>query len=42
VPFIQASGRELRIVERAWKNRQRNMQKQIEAAFKAAKKRENV
>lgn len=42
VPFIQASGRELRIVERAWKNRQRNIQKQIEAAFKAAKKRENA
>jgi len=42
VPFIQASGRELRIVDRALKNRQRNIQKQIEAAFKAAKKRENA
>ena len=42
VPFIQATGRELKIVARAWKNRERNIQKQIEAAFKAAKKRENV
>lgn len=42
VPFIQATGRELKIVSRALKNRERNIQKQIEAAFKAAKKRENA
>lgn len=42
VPFIQATGRELKIVARAWKNRERNIQKQIEAAFKAAKKKENA
>lgn len=42
VPFIQATGRELKIVARALKNRERNIQKQIEAAFKAAKKRENA
>lgn len=42
VPFIQATGRELKIVARAWKNRERNIQKQIEAAWKAAKKRENA
>lgn len=42
VPFIQAAGRELRIVNRAWKNRERNIQKQIEAAWKAAKRKENA
>lgn len=42
VPFIQAAGRELKIVARAWKNRERNIQKQIEAAWKAAKRKENA
>lgn len=42
VPFIQAAGRELKIVNRAWKNRERNIQKQIEAAWKAAKRKENA
>lgn len=42
VPFIQATGRELKIVARAWKNRERNIEKQIEAAWKAAKKKENA
>lgn len=42
VPFIQATGRELKIVNRAWKNRERNIQKQIEAAWKASKRRENA
>lgn len=42
VPFIQATGRELKIVARAWKNRERNIAKQIEAAWKALKRRENA
>jgi hypothetical protein len=42
VPFIQASGRELRIVQRAWNNRQRNIDKQIKAAFRAAAKKQKI
>jgi hypothetical protein len=42
VQFIQASGRELRIVQRAWNNRQRNIDKQIKAAFRAAAKKQKI
>ncbi len=39
VPYIQQSGAELRIMDRALKNRQRNLPKQVESALKAKLKR---
>lgn len=35
VPWMQTKGRELNIVERAWKNRQRNIEKEIENVLRA-------
>lgn len=42
VPHVQLEGRQLRIVERAMANRERNIAKQAEAAWKAAKKKEKL
>ena len=35
VPWMQARGRELNIIGRAWRNRQRNIEKEIERVLKA-------